>query len=100
MNACDFTSYGAFGGVNIGDEAIFWSVSEAVRQSMSGRLVRNVIARHIPHEDATALYQRLKVKFLRKSDLIGIARALAKTDLLIGGGQLFNGSKIPQGLIL
>ena len=99
MTTSDLALFGAFGGVNVGDEAILYSVVEMVRRYGQGANVRRVIFSASPTPAAQQLYEKLQLEIVRKRDVSRLLRTLSSMRLVIGGGQLLNGARFPKGLL-
>ena len=99
MTTTNLALFGAFGGVNVGDEAILYSVVEMMRRDGHGAIVRRVIFSAVPTAAAKELYDRLQLEIVRKRDVYKLLRTLSSMRLVIGGGQLLNGAPFPKGLL-
>lgn len=86
--------YGAYGGHNIGDEFILHTLLSEITNSSTIRTSDITIISNKNNEN----YRPQGVRTLNKNSLFSIVRSLKKSNLLIGGGQLLNGSKTNKGL--
>lgn len=86
--------YGAYGGHNIGDEFILHTLLSEIKKTNKITVNDITIISNKSNDD----YRPQGVKTVNKKSIFSIARSLTKSNLIIGGGQLLNGSKTNKGL--
>ena len=80
--------WGAYGGMNIGDEAILVAMIDLLRRH--GLDPRTLIVQSPPEPDAAAAYRRRGLEPVAFRSLGRLFNALRRTDLVCGGGQLMD----------
>ncbi|MBA4794631.1 MAG: polysaccharide pyruvyl transferase family protein [Phenylobacterium sp.] len=93
------TIIGAFGGNNAGDEAILSSISKLIDIADTGR-DKNVISLSSNiTPDAVEIYRSEFSSFSTARNIVSSAALCISRDLIIGGGQIINGSRVPLYLM-
>lgn len=90
--------YGAYGGWNAGDEAIFYSLVEMLRQTGFENKI-NVACNRVS-ETQEVSYQTNGIGVVRVRQVFRLVSFLRKCQLIIGGGQVLTGDHSIKGLLI
>jgi polysaccharide pyruvyl transferase WcaK-like protein len=89
--------FGGYGGVNLGDECILFSLIKLIEDNCKEVNTVSVISRY--NNQINISNCNLKINYYKKKSLLKLIFNITKGNLLIGGGQLLNCSKYPKGLL-
>ena len=79
--------YGAYGGVNAGDEYILHSIKKNSSNDEMSIICEwpNISAKTLEY------YKNYKIKPIRRNEVLKVLKEVISKDLVIGGGQIING---------